>query len=310
MWAAAPSLVAAGVRFAGGLVAVAAFVFVALVATLWYFQRQLIFPRVAVNGPATIPLRRGHLVRVDVSKEGRPKGVPAAIVAAHFPPPPPTANDDAAANGERPWTLVFWHGNADQIGNVGDALGHELRRALRVGFLAVEYPGYALCPDGEPTERTLHWTARRAIEYAVSDLGVPKDRLCAFGQSIGTAVAARAAADGLAAKLVMLSPFTSIPDVCRAVFPFVPRPELFIADRFETTALADRLRDSKVPTLILHGTRDEIVPFEQGKRLAALIGGDRTTFVELPNAGHNDTFAPVPRLRFINEIDRFLKASF
>ena len=120
---------------------------VALLGALYAFQRKLIFAGHAMDiGPA-LPIRKGRKIEVDVSNEKRPRGAPDVIVGVYFPPTKPNAK-----------TLAFWHGNADQLGNVADFLGQALQQRLGVGFLGIEYPGYALCTSGEPTETTIHWT--------------------------------------------------------------------------------------------------------------------------------------------------------
>lgn len=264
---------------------VTALLFVALVGALWYFQRALIFPR-----PTTqiIAVSRGQVIKVDVSREGRPAGVPDELVACYFAP---------EADG---WVLPFWHGNADQIGNVGDALGAAMRRRDGLGMFAIEYPGYALM-QGLPSEQAIMWTAQRMLEHLASDLRVPSSRVCLFGQSIGTAVALEMAKRGLGAKCVLLSPFTSIPDLCTVFFPFVPRPDLFVLDKFQSRSVAPLV---SVPTLILHGTHDQIVPYEHGQILATLIPD--CTFVTLNHAGHNDIFAQPHWATFINNLKVFL----
>lgn len=266
----------------------------ALIGALWYFQRSLIFPR-----PRTaLKIKYGDKVVVDVSKEVRPHGVGERVVGVYFP-----------ASQSSNWTLVFFHGNADQIGNVGDILGRELSSRLGVGFLAVEYPGYALAGAGEPTQKSMVWAAERSVKHLTEKMGVREDRICAFGQSIGTAVAAELAARNLATKLVMLSPFTSIPDMCKALFPFVPRPQFFISDPFDTFALASHFKNgnANIPILILHGVNDEIVPFDHSQRLKAIL--PHATFVPLPNCGHNDTFSGNSYHLFYDHLRSFLASS-
>ena len=246
----------------------------ALISALWYFQRSLIFPRPRV----ALPIKFGEKIEVDVRSETKPLGVGDAVVGVYF-----------GAASPANYTLVFFHGNADQIGNVGDVLGRELSSRLGVGFFAVEYPGYALAGKGEPTQKSMVWAAERAVDHLVTVMGVRPDRVCAFGQSIGTAVAAELAARQKASKLVLLSPFTSIPDMCKALFPFVPSPKLFISDPFDTAKLATSGLFRDTPILILHGVHDEIVPFAHSERLAKII--PHATFVPLTRCGHNDTFS-------------------
>lgn len=269
--------------------------FFVLISALCVFQRNLIFPRPRKENACEIV--HGRLISLDLSGEARPAGVAETIVAVYFAP---------ATEAE--WTLAFWHGNADQLGNVADSLGAALNRQHGLGFLGIEYPGYALC-DGEPTEASMLWSAERFLRHltlprAQGGLGCRSQRVCAFGQSIGTSVALQMAARGLAARCVLLSAFCSIPRMCSALFPFVPMPERFVLDAFDSAAVAASVT---VPTLLLHGTRDEIVPFEQGKELASLVPGAR--FVEMPNAGHNDTFAGANYATLIKTILGFLESA-
>ena len=45
------------------------------------------------------------------------------------------------------------------------------------------------------------------------------------------------------------------------------------------------LRELKVPTLVIHGADDPLIPPENGRRVAAAVPGAR--YIELPGAGHN-----------------------
>ncbi|KAJ1463327.1 Alpha/Beta hydrolase protein [Pelagophyceae sp. CCMP2097] len=278
------------VRLVAGGASLAAVIFLVLIAALWYFQRALIFPK---PGPAqAMPIRYGRKVEVDVSGERRPTGVPDVLVGCYF-----------AAQGAK-HTLAFWHGNADQLGNVADQLGRVLNEKHGLGFFGIEFPGYALMA-GEPTEESISWSAKRMLEHLSSPggLAVPPSKICLFGQSIGGAVAVRMAAHGsaLAGRCIVLSTFTSIPRMCSTLFPFVPKPELFVLDHFDNREQAKHIT---MPVLVLHGTKDEIVPFAQGHELASLL--PNSTFVHLNGAGHNDTFSGQAYQTFIASVSKFL----
>ena len=145
-----------------GVAALAGAGCVALLGALYAFQRKLIFAGHAMDiGPA-LPIRKGRKIEVDVRNEQRPRGAPDTLVGVYFPPTKPNAK-----------TLAFWHGNADQLGNVADFLGQALQQRLVVGFLGIEYPGYALCTSGEPTETTIHWTSQRMLRHLRETLKTP-----------------------------------------------------------------------------------------------------------------------------------------
>ena len=81
------------------------------------------------------------------------------------------------------------------------------------------------------------------------------------------------------------SPFTSIPDMARAVYPFLPVWPL-VRTRYDNLAKVSRLR---MPLLVLHGDRDDIVPFAQGKRVFE-AAPEPKRFFAIPGASHNDTY--------------------
>ena len=83
-------------------------------------------------------------------------------------------------------------------------------------------------------------------------------------------------------------------------------PELAVrlrstAATIDVTELASRVR---VPTLVLHGVRDAAVPFDQGRRLAAMIPGAR--FVSLESQNHVLLEDEPAWPRFLDEVRRFL----
>lgn len=66
----------------------------------------------------------------------------------------------------------------------------------------------------------------------------------------------------------------------------------------------DLLAQVKAPTLVLHATRDAVVPFEEGRKMAAGIPGAR--FVSLDSANHLLLGNEPAWERFVAEVRRFL----
>ena len=102
------------------------------------------------------------------------------------------------------------------------------------------------------------------------------------GQSLGSGVAVELALRGHGSRLVLISPYTSIPDLAGKVVWLSPFRWL-VRDRFDTRAAAPRI---PMPVLIIHGTDDEVVPFWMGEVLAKTFA--KATFLPLENAHHND----------------------
>lgn len=225
--------------------------YVAMLAALFLRQRALLFPA---------PLQGRSPVRSDLVRfEG---GV------ALYRPAPTGAP-----------TVVHLHANAEQVADLEwmDAIYAE----AGVGLFAPEYPGYGhLSGQGTPTEATLFAAAERAMHHLRS-LGVPNEQTVIVGQSLGTGVAIYLASRGFGARLILLSPYTSIADVVSRALPFVPT--CLLRDRFDSSALAPGI---KLPVLIVHGRRDNMVRFELGQRLAAQLS--ESILVAVDTAGHGD----------------------
>jgi pimeloyl-ACP methyl ester carboxylesterase len=123
--------------------------------------------------------------------------------------------------------------------------------------------------------------AEAALRWLRSAHGVDSDRVVLLGQSLGTGVASEMARRGFGARLVLISPFTSIADMARHIIPLFPAS--FVRHRFDTRSKAPAIA---LPVLIIHGTEDEVVPFAMGERLASAFPQPR--FVPVPGGQHND----------------------
>jgi uncharacterized protein len=249
---------------------------VALLLT-WAFQRRLLYPaRGRGDGPAPPDAELRTLSAED--------GVPVHTLVW----PAPTGSP----------TVVLFHGNGEVIGeNVGIA---RILVAKGLGVALVEYRGYGCSSAGSPTEAGLYADA----EAALTDLetrGVgPKD-VVLWGVSLGTGVAAEMAKRGRGSALVLVSPYTSMGDVAASHVFWLPA-RLLLRDRFETLSKAGAVQ---IPTLVLHGTDDEVVPFSQGRRVADAIHGAQ--LIEVPGGHHNDLFVRRP-VAYLDELAAFAKS--
>lgn len=186
--------------------------------------------------------------------------------------------------GKASLTLLLFHGNAENIGGCLDLA--MLTRPAGYDLLLVDYRGYGESA-GRPTEPGLYQDGRAAMRYLISRRRPDAGRIVVWGRSIGAAVAVEtAAADPEAtAGVILESPFTSIPDLLRSG----GHPLLYAASRFGSSRFDSASRIARVgaPLLFVHGTKDEIAPFELGQRLFDLAPG-RKTFAAIDGGGHNN----------------------
>jgi pimeloyl-ACP methyl ester carboxylesterase len=180
-------------------------------------------------------------------------------------------------------TVVHFHNNRDTI--EGQA---EFARALHargLGVLLVEYRGYGHSRTaGAPSEEGLYLDAEAALDR-LGERGLGPERIVLSGVSLGTGVAAEMARRGRGSRLLLVTPYTSIPDLVTNTVPFVPARSL-LGDRFETLSKAPSIR---IPTLVVHGDADEIVPFAMGETLARALANGR--LLRVTGGHHGDLFA-------------------
>lgn len=177
-------------------------------------------------------------------------------------------------------TLIYFHGNAGNLAGRSDLLA--ILADLGAHVLALEYRGYGQS-EGNPSEAGLYLDARAAYDWAIAR--VPAGSLVVLGESLGGGPACELAMTQPVGGLILLSTFTSIPDMAALSFPLLPVRWL-VRTRFDNLAKVSRIRS---PKLIIHSRRDEVVPHEMGGRLfAAAAEPKRALWLE--RAGHNDSF--------------------
>lgn len=180
-------------------------------------------------------------------------------------------------------TVVYLHGNGSDLGSITPLAGLFARRGL--GFAAVEYPGYGPAAGQRISQAAILDACRDGLDHLRSG-GLTAAETVLVGESLGSAVAAHLAADGElrgegTGRLVLISPFTSMTAMVQRVVRVFPR--WFVPDRWETETLTDRI---DVPTLLVHGSEDSVVPPTMSRVLAERIPGARRVVVEGRN--HND----------------------
>jgi fermentation-respiration switch protein FrsA (DUF1100 family) len=128
-----------------------------------------------------------------------------------------------------------------------------------------------------------------ARELVVAPAG--NRRLVYFGESLGSAVATELAAAHPPAALILRSPFTSLADVGKVHYRFLP-VSWFLRDRFDTV---ERIQQVRAPLLVIAGDRDTIVPVTQSRSVFER-GNEPKSPLIVAGVDHNDSACrPGPR---------------
>jgi fermentation-respiration switch protein FrsA (DUF1100 family) len=184
------------------------------------------------------------------------------------------------------FTLVWFHGNAGNISHRVDNI-KELLRRLPLNIFIFDYRGYGRSAGGisDLSEEATYRDAEGVLAYLGGRRDLAATRLVYFGRSLGAAIAVEISRRHAPAGLILETPFTSIRDMARVVLPFLPVGGL-LQTKYDSLA---KIREIRVPLLILHGDRDDVVPYEQGRRLFEAANPPKTIYT-IRGARHNDTY--------------------
>ncbi len=194
--------------------------------------------------------------------------------------------------------VLYCHGNGEIVADVAWA-ADELRQESGAAFFVFDYRGYGRSA-GQPHEAGIAADAEAAHAWLCQRTGRKPGELVLMGRSLGGAVAVRLAAQHGARGLILERTFSSLPDVAARVFPWLP-VQMLMRNRYDSLK---QIREYSGPLLQSHGTADELVPLELGRRLYDAAPGLAKQFVEMPGVGHNDPDSPEYRellRRFLNE---------
>jgi len=266
------------------MLGVLAALFVLLAALAWFFQRRMIYFPLGQSVPPASAVLGGASEVAFETEDG-------LLLHGWYVP---------AEGGTARATVLVFNGNAGNRSYRAPLAAALARRGHSV--LLFDYRGYGGNP-GRPSERGLLADGRAARAWLESRPGMDGRRLVFFGESLGAAVALAEAVERPPAALVLRSPFTSLTDVGRRHYPFLPVRWL-LADRYPSI---ERIAGLDCPLLVIAGERDRIVPPGQSRALFEAAPSRRKRFLSLPG-GHND-LALLAGDRMIDETIAFLEES-
>ena len=189
--------------------------------------------------------------------------------------------------------LLYCHGNGEDIYEC-------VRSAVMcdfippdVAFAAVAYPGYGLS-EGVQSEAGCYRNAHRLYEWMRTDMGfAPKD-IIVVGYSLGTGVAIELANACPVRAVMLLAPFVS---GRRLIEYWDPALGGVLSPELEAFPSIHRVGNVTCPVAVIHGEKDNVVPFMQGEELYEAVQV-KAGFFAVPSAGHGNLFAALGPSRY------------
>jgi len=265
-------------------------VFAGLAVFLYFIQDKLIFPGSDTQGQRDATLTEGEdysLLTLHAHDGTRLTALFGRALTGDGQPLADVADCP---------TVIFFYGNGACMAYSTDVFDH-LRR-LGANVIIPDYEGYGMSA-GKPSEAGCYTTADAAYDYLLGRNDINRSKIVSMGWSLGGAVAIDLAHRRPVAGLITISAFTNLRDMAHRVLPWFP-VSWILKYKFDNLA---KLPEIKCPVLIIHGGRDDIVPFKMAGRLAAIAGGKVTKF-DIPDAGHENVFDAGGEA-LLNQIEQF-----
>ncbi|GAB5368167.1 hypothetical protein AAMO2058_001295400 [Amorphochlora amoebiformis] len=175
-------------------------------------------------------------------------------------------------------TVLYSHGNSEDLGPM--LSNQYLSDWFRGNYISYDYTGYGYAEGGEHTEENVYNDIEAIYDYLINEAGIKPSELILYGRSLGSGPTIHLAAtnpNGIAGMVLESALLSIIRTQCRCV------SKSWTCDMFNNI---DKVAAIECPTLIIHGTRDCIVPHYHGRHLQEHIK-NTVDPLWLPR-GHND----------------------
>jgi alpha-beta hydrolase superfamily lysophospholipase len=194
------------------------------------------------------------------------------------------------SNSKAEYTILFSHGNAEDIGTAE----YFLEQLKDAGFsvFIYDYRGYGTS-EGSPSEQNSYQDIETAYNYLIKELKTPPEKIIVHGRSLGGAVSIDLASKKKCGGLIVESSFVS-------AFRVMTKYQIFPFDKFQNI---DKIKKVQCPVLFIHGKEDSLIPIWHGEKLFAEANEPKYS-LWITEANHNDVFA-ISKDEYLRAIQNF-----
>lgn len=190
--------------------------------------------------------------------------------------------------------VLYFHGNSGSLRRWGEVA--ESFTSRHFDLFIIDYRGYGKSGGAIQSEQQLIADGEAAYSY-VSQRYTPQN-IVIYGRSLGTGLAAQIAQRHSPKMLILETPYVSLKELTGRFYPYIPG---FLLKFPMRTDLA--VKQITSPIYLVHGTADEVVPYDSSEKLLPLIRTSKE-LVTIPNGAHNG-LRTTPL--YNTALDRFLR---
>lgn len=178
-------------------------------------------------------------------------------------------------------TVYYFHGNGAPM----EYFYTEMRYIADLGYnlMSYDFPGYGKS-SWTPHQENVSLFSQEFYEHIKQTKQVSDENVIVWGYSIGTAVAVDFAQYGVYDALVLFSPLASRYDMSEKLLWFPIQKIVWHKNSYISKELVASIT---MPTLIIHGNTDSVVPFSQGKQVYENSAWTPKQFIEIDRFGHS-----------------------
>jgi uncharacterized protein len=229
---------------------------------LYYLQEKFLFH------PVALPGNYQYRFNVPFKETALPFSKTDTMSLVQFLP------KDSLSRG----VVLYFHGNKENINRYAKFAAAFTQQGYEVWM--PDYPGFGKSV-GERSEANLNYQAQQLYNMAKARCG--SDSILLYGKSFGTGIAAYVAINNKAKRVILETPYHSIPNLFGCYAPIYPTNAMSTY-KIPTN---DYLAGTRMPITIFHGTGDWVVPYRCAARLKKVLKpGDE--FITIEGGSHHD----------------------
>lgn len=151
-------------------------------------------------------------------------------------------------------------------------------RGLGCDVFMPDYRGFGKSDGHNRNEQQLLADVQKVYDFLRQHYD--ESQIIVAGYSLGSGMATWLAAHNHPARVILVAPYVSLVHMKDQLFPLVPDFVLKYPLRSD-----EYLKAVRAPVTIVHGTEDELIPYESAETLHRLFP-EKTELIPVPGAGH------------------------
>ncbi len=195
-------------------------------------------------------------------------------------------------NPKSKYTILFSHGNAEDLGDIYPFLLEYNSKGYSV--IGYGYQGYGQT-EGISSEKNCYRDINDVFNYLTEIMKIPEKQIILHGRSVGGGPTVELSSKKKVAGTIIESTFMSAFRVI-TYYPILP------FDRFNNIGKINKITS---PIMFIHGKEDKVIPFYHSLNLKDEFNGKSSNYW-IENAGHNNILS-LARNKYWEKIAEFVE---